>query len=107
MTRSQLIQTIAVRCGLPHAVATQVVAIFFEAMAEALCQGRRIEIRGLGTFKVKRHAARSAHNPRTGDPVDVTSKVRPAYRMGKELRERLNEGLYEGPTTPHDMEWEE
>ena len=107
MTRSQFINAVATRSGLPRQVAAQAVSLFFDTLTEALCEGRRIEIRGLGSFRVKAFECRTAHNPKTGSPVEVAPKVRPSFRMGKEIRERLNEGFVEHPSTPHITEWEE
>lgn len=90
MTRSQLIEDVARRTGTTLAEARRVVDLMVQSMGEALVDGRRIELRGLGTFQVKEYRPRRARNPRTGDGVDLPARVRPAFRMGKEIRERLN-----------------
>ena len=58
----------------------------FDAMANALARGERIEIRGFGSFGVKQRRARQGRNPSTGDMVSVEAKRIPFFRAGKELR---------------------
>ena len=62
----------------------------FESMAEALTKGERIEIRGFGSFFVKQRAAREGRNPRTGAVVSVAAKKVPLFKVGKELRLRVD-----------------
>ena len=64
-----------------------------EEIAQALSDGRRVELRGFGVFSVKVRSSRTGRNPRTGQPVSVGQKRAPFFRTGKELRERLNNGL--------------
>jgi integration host factor subunit beta len=56
----------------------------------ALARGDRVELRGFGTFSVKRRSARVGRNPRTGVTVSVDKKAVPYFKTGKEKRERLN-----------------
>ena len=62
----------------------------FEAMAEVLARGQRIEIRGFGSFGVKQRRARQGRNPKTGDVVEVAAKRIPFFRAGKDLRVEVN-----------------
>jgi len=61
-----------------------------DALAQALAQGRRIEIRGFGVFEARRRSARIAHNPRTGRPMNVPAKTIPFFRPGRGFLERVN-----------------
>jgi integration host factor subunit beta len=65
----------------------RIVAIIFDEIATALTRGDRVELRGFGAFSVKHRDAR------TGDTVEVSSKVIPFFKIGKQLSERLNGGL--------------
>ena len=56
----------------------------------ALTRGDRVELRGFGTFSIKERDPRLGRNPRTGEKVDVTGKVVPYFKSGKEMRDRLN-----------------
>ncbi|MBI3183308.1 MAG: integration host factor subunit beta [Myxococcales bacterium] len=95
MTKSQLIDRIAAKVAdLPRREVEAIVCAIFEAMAEALREGQRIEIRGFGSFCVKARAARQGRNPRTGERVNVPLRHTVSFTIGKELKERLN------PTSP-------
>ncbi len=63
----------------------------FEAMIEALKNGERIEIRGLGSFKVKTRAAKIARNPKTGEKIQVPSKKVVHFKIGKILKAKLSQ----------------
>ena len=65
------------------------------SLADALADGDRVELRGFGAFSVKRRDARVGRNPRTGETVQVGVKNAPYFKTGKELRERLNDGIDE------------
>ena len=92
VTKSQLIDAVAQRGGLTRKRAEQVVNTIFQAMEGALIRGDRIEIRGFGSFKTKHYPAYTGRNPRTGEPILVASKVLPVFKVGRELRERLDKG---------------
>ena len=95
MNKSDLVEALARETGLRKRMAEWVVKEVFEAMAEALEQGRGIEIRGFGTFAVKEYEGYEGRNPKTGERIKVPPKRLPAFRMGKDLRKRLNPGLEE------------
>ena len=62
----------------------------FDAMRLSLQRGERIELRGFGSFRVRRRRSRLGRNPKTGDRVDVPSKRIPYFKPGKELKELIN-----------------
>lgn len=68
-----------------------VVNTLFDAMADALERGERIELRGFGTFGVKQRAARRGRNPKTGAAVAVAAKRVPFFRVGQELRAEIQD----------------
>ncbi|MBM3559734.1 MAG: integration host factor subunit beta [Alphaproteobacteria bacterium] len=91
MTKSELIASLAERN--PHLYQRDVgriVGTIFDEVTAALARGGRVELRGFGTFSVKRRGPRVGRNPRTGESVTVSEKVVPYFKTGKELRERLN-----------------
>ena len=91
MNKSELIKTLAEQSDISMDEATLVVNTFFDCMKEALLQGDRVEIRGVGSFKIKEYGAYAGRNPRTGEKVEVQPKRLPFFRAGKELKEFLNE----------------
>lgn len=94
MTRSELIQRIAM--NNPHLLqrdVERIVSTIFEEIVAALSRGDRVELRGFGAFSVKGRNSRLGRNPRTGESVAVAAKAVPFFKTGKELRERLNDGV--------------
>jgi integration host factor beta subunit len=72
-----------------------IVNAVFDSMTEALCTGERIEIRGFGSFVVKQRRAREGRNPKTGEIVAVSAKQVPFFKVGKELKQRVDRS-YDG-----------
>ncbi len=90
MTKSDLIERVAAR--VPHISKKDtetVVNTIFDSMTEALKGGDRIEIRGFGSFQVKIREAREGRNPKTGAEVKIPAKRAPFFKVGKELKERI------------------
>ncbi|MDR2032886.1 MAG: integration host factor subunit beta [Azoarcus sp.] len=93
MTRSELVLKLAAR--FPQLVAKDIdlaVKVILDAMADALAQGDRIEIRGFGSFVLNYRLPRASRNPRTGEKVLVPGKHVPHFKAGKGLRERVDSG---------------
>jgi integration host factor subunit beta len=90
MNKSDLVLEVARAAGLTREMSEAVVTAMFERITDALVKGKRVELRGLGTFEVRQRPARAARNPKTGAPVDVPARKVPFFRMGKELRALLN-----------------
>ncbi len=90
MTKSDLIEAVANSLKLPKGKAELIINSIFASMEEALKSGERIEIRGFGSFEVRNYKSYEGRNPRTGAPVKVAPKRLPFFKVGKELRERVN-----------------
>jgi integration host factor subunit beta len=91
MTKSDLIERVAAR--VPHISKKDteiVVNTIFDSMTEALRSSDRIEIRGFGSFQVKVREAREGRNPKTGEEVKIPAKRTPFFKVGKELKERID-----------------
>lgn len=92
MTKRDLIDEIVrIYATYSRRDAEVIVNAVFESMTEALCTGERIEIRGFGSFVVKQRRAREGRNPKTGDLVAVASKRVPFFKVGKELKQRVDD----------------
>ncbi|MCB9728324.1 MAG: integration host factor subunit beta [Deltaproteobacteria bacterium] len=91
MTKSQLIDRIAERGRHPRKAVETAVNAIFDAMVDALRQGERIEVRGFGNFTVRQYRAYTGRNPKTGHRVTVPPKRMPFFKVGKDLRGRLND----------------
>lgn len=92
VTKSDLIEQLSVQAKLPKGKAEQVLNVIFDSMVAAMQRGERIEIRGFGSFEVRDYRAYEGRNPRTGESVQVRPKKLPFFKVGKELRERVNHG---------------
>ena len=90
MVKSELIQKLAERGNISKTLAETVVNLIFSSMVEELNKEKSIEIRGFGSFRIRKYKGYTGRNPRTGSKVEVVSKRLPFFRVGKELRSRLN-----------------
>ena len=90
MTKTELIEALSKETGFPVTKAEEVVKTVFTTMATALTNGDRVEIRGLGSFKVKKYEAYKGRNPKTGKPIKVKAKKLPFFKCGKELKEMVD-----------------
>ena len=70
--------------------ASKIVNVFFDTISEAISTGERVELRGFGIFDVKIREARIARNPKNGEAVAVPEKKVPFFRMGKDMKDRIN-----------------
>ncbi len=96
MTKSELIEVIAARQGISKTRAELVVNAVFESMANALAQDEGIEIRGFGSFSIREYEPYLGRNPRTRRPVKVSAKKLPFFKVGKDLKEMVNESAAKG-----------
>jgi integration host factor subunit beta len=90
MNKKDLISSLAAKEGLSHAESADVVDLFFDALADALVQGHRVEVRGLCTFQVKTYKGYTGRNPMTGQTVAVKPKKLPFFKPGTDLKDRVN-----------------
>ncbi len=91
MTKRGIIEELLARHrNFSHRQSETIVNAMFDAMSNVLAGGKRIEIRGFGSFGVKTRRARQGRNPKTGEIVEVDAKRIPFFRAGKELRIEVN-----------------
>jgi integration host factor subunit beta len=90
MKKSQLVERLAKDEKLSIKTAEKVVYTFFNEMEKHLTSGSRVEVRGLGSFKIKHYDAYNGRNPKTGNIVKVPSKKVPFFKAGKDLKERVD-----------------
>src|SRR5881409_3269351 len=86
MTKADLVEEIATRTGVSKNHTGVIVDGLLDAVCRALSEGKHLEIRGFGTFKVRERRARRARNPRSGSEVVVPAKLVPVFKPSKELR---------------------
>jgi integration host factor subunit beta len=90
MNKSELVEALAAENGLTYKKAEEIVNLIFDSMADTLVDGGRIEIRGFGSFVVKDYKSYMGRNPKTGEVIKVRPKRLQFFKVGKELRERVN-----------------
>ncbi len=90
MNKSQLIERIAKEEGITIKNAANVVNVVFDSMADSLAKADRVEIRGFGSFKVKSYNSYQGRNPKTGEIIQVREKKLPYFKVGKEMKERVD-----------------
>ena len=94
MTKSELIELItAKQKHLPAKDVELALKQMLEIMSDALAAGERIEIRGFGSFSLHFRPPRQGRNPKTGEAVALSGKYVPHFKPGKDLRERVNDGI--------------
>lgn len=92
MTKSELVERISV--VYPYMDPKNIdrfVGIIFDTIVNALKDGRRVELRGFGSFVVRNRKGIIGRNPKTGERVDVPPKKVPFFKAGKQLKELLND----------------
>lgn len=102
MTKSELIEAIAARAELTKARAELVVDCIFDTLTSALEEGKGIEIRGFGSFTVRPYKPYAGRNPRTGNPVPVSAKRLPFFKVGKELKDLVDQSRTLKPVADAD-----
>lgn len=90
MTKSDLIILLATKEDLTKVNATKIVNLIFDGFKDALANGDRIEIRGFGSFVMREYKTYTGRNPKTGYVVEVKAKRLPYFKVGKELKDRMN-----------------
>ena len=91
MNKSELIEELAAKTGYNPKLTDKMVRIFFDRIKVALSAGDKVEIRGFGSFTLKKYKGYVGRNPKTGETVEVKPKQLPVFRTGKDLRSRVKQ----------------
>lgn len=90
MNKSELIEALSLELEIPARKADSILETILEAMMQAMERGDNIEIRGFGSFTVKAYKPYTGRNPKTGEQIKVSPKKLPFFKVGKELKERVD-----------------
>lgn len=93
LTKADIVDVIASATGLTKVETEAVVDGFISTVINALKEGKNIEIRGFGSFKVKKRKGRVARNPRTGEQVMVAEHYVPLFKVSKDLKHLVDDNL--------------
>jgi len=89
MNKTELVEAVAKSSDISKTVATKAVDAVFESITKSLEQEDKVTLIGFGTFEVRERSARTARNPRTGDPINIAATKVPAFKAGKKLKEAV------------------
>ncbi len=90
MNKGDLIEAVSGETGLSRNDATRAVDSVITAITKALKEGTQVSLVGFGTFVVKKRAARTGRNPRTGEAIEIRESRVPGFRAGKALKDAVN-----------------
>jgi integration host factor subunit beta len=90
MNKSELIEALSQEINVPLREADSITNTILDSMTDSLAVGDNIEIRGFGSFVVKEYDSYQGRNPKTGQKIKVPPKKLPFFKVGKELREKVN-----------------
>jgi len=90
MNKSGLIDALSKKENLTEKKAIDVINLIFKGFNDELKTGGRIEIRGFGSFVVRKYEAYTGRNPKTGKNIKVSPKSLPFFKVGKELKDRVD-----------------
>lgn len=90
MNKLELIEQIAEKTGQSKSVSREILDSLLDTVEETLVCGNTIEIRGFGSFKVKKRKSQTARNPRTGEKVEVPSRFVPVFKPSKNLSGKVD-----------------
>ncbi|SDN29564.1 HU family DNA-binding protein [Acetanaerobacterium elongatum] len=89
MTKTELISAVAEKAGISKKDADKAVNAVFDAVAEALAGGDKVQIVGFGSFEVKPRSQRVGRNPRTKEEIVIPASKLPVFKAGKSLKEQV------------------
>lgn len=91
MTKADLVEEVVKVASVSKKHAEIIVNTVFSSIVGALQREDKIELRGFGSFRVRRRRSRQGRNPKTGDRVEVPEKRIPYFKPGKELKDLIND----------------
>ncbi|MDN4074571.1 MULTISPECIES: HU family DNA-binding protein [Fictibacillus] len=89
MNKTDLVNAVSEQTQLSKKDATKAVDAVFEAIAETLKEGNKVQLIGFGNFEVRERAARKGRNPQTGQEIEIAASKVPAFKPGKALKDAL------------------
>ena len=89
MNKNELIGAIADKSGLSKKDSEKALAATIDAVTDALKKGDKVQLVGFGIFDVKNRAARTGHNPKTKEPINIPASRVPQFKAGKALKDAV------------------
>lgn len=102
VTKKDLVDKIAEQTGFKRVMVKKIVQCFLDETINELGRGNRLEFRDFGVFETKSRSARVAQNPKTLERVEVPSKRTVKFKVGRLMKQRLQEGAQQTPPNPEN-----
>ena len=90
MKKSEFVAVVAEKAGLTKKDVEKAMDAVFETVGDVLASGDKLQISGFGTFETRTRAARTGHNPRTGEEIAIAAATLPAFKPGKALKDKVD-----------------
>ena len=90
MKKSELVTLVAEKTGFSKKDTEKTIDTVFTAIADIMAAGDKMQISGFGTFETKERAARTGHNPRTGEEISIAAATMPVFKSGKVLKDKVD-----------------
>ncbi|MBB3274890.1 MULTISPECIES: HU family DNA-binding protein [Pseudoxanthomonas] len=90
MNKTELVDAVADEAEMSKAEAGRAVDAVISSITKALKKGDSVTLVGFGTFQVRKRAARTGRNPKTGDTIKIKASKNPAFKAGKALKDAVN-----------------
>jgi len=91
MTKADLVRVISAETGIIRKDVALAVDAFLDSVKDSMKDGKHIEIRGFGTFKLKKRKSRIGRNPKTDEKVEVPARIVPTFKFSRAFKEEVNE----------------
>ena len=96
MTKADIVNSVSEATGLTKVETEAVLEGILQSISSSLKKGERIDIRGFGSFIVKKRKAREARNPATNEKVNLQERFVPTFKVSKLLKKEVNQSLLRG-----------
>jgi len=93
MTKADIVEKVAHGTGLTKIETEAIIEGFLNTVIQALKEGNGIEIRGFGSYKVRKRNSRNARNPKTGEKVYVEEHFVPVFKFSRDFKDAVNKSL--------------
>ena len=96
MTKADIVDSVSMATGLTKVETEAVLEGVIQSISSSLKKGKRVDIRGFGSFTVKKRSAREARNPATNEIVSLKERFVPSFKVSKILKKLVNQSLIRG-----------
>ena len=90
MNKTELIEVVSSKAEITKAEAQKIVNITLDSITDGLVSDGKVVLVGFGSFEVRKRSARTGRNPRTGEAIKISASKTPAFKPGKDMKEKVN-----------------